>query len=330
MKNRKLLRAAAALLLVGIVGVASVGCSFELEQPNWVTQALCDHVFDEEEVLKEATCTEDGKIQKTCSDCGKTKITTVKATGHDVVEDEAVDATCTTPGLTAGSHCTACGEVLVKQEEVPAGHTYGEWTVDVEPTCTTEGSQSRVCSVCGETETEAIPAVSHVDATADGTCDVCGETVTEVLPMHEDLNQDCLCDNCFLVVTSPTELGYKETPYVEGTPVAGTWFRVYNIPTTDEYGIVFLTTSSGIRVKITSEIAPSYSDIFELTGSSGGPPVNMDMYNDNQDGYIDFYLPAKVYSVNDMTESVDIELKETDVFETITIPEGCSIYILEE
>lgn len=122
MKNRKLLRAAATLLLVGIVGVASVGCSFELEEPKWVTQALCDHVFDEEEVLKEATCTEDGKIQKTCSDCGKTKITTVKATGHDVVDDEAVDATCTMPGLTAGSHCTACGEVLVKQEEVLGIH----------------------------------------------------------------------------------------------------------------------------------------------------------------------------------------------------------------
>ena len=120
MKNRKLLRAAAALLLVGVVGVASVGCSFEFEQPNWVTQALCDHVFDEEEVIKEATCTEDGRVMKVCTDCGKTKITTVKATGHDVVEDEAVDATCTTPGLTAGSHCTACGEVIVKQEELYA------------------------------------------------------------------------------------------------------------------------------------------------------------------------------------------------------------------
>lgn len=178
MKNRKLLRAAAALLLVGVVGVASVGCSFELEQPEWVTQAICDHVFDEEEVLKEATCTEDGKIQKTCSDCGKTKITTVKATGHDVVEDEAVDATCTTPGLTAGSHCTACGEVFVKQEEVPAGHTYGEWTVDVAATCTTEGQQKRVCSVCGESETEAIPS-AHIDAANDGKCDVCEGSIFE-------------------------------------------------------------------------------------------------------------------------------------------------------
>lgn len=140
MKNKKLLRAAAALLLVGVVGVASVGCSFELEQPNWVTQALCDHVFDEEEVLKEATCTEDGKIQKTCSDCGKTKITTVKATGHDVVEDEAVEGTCTTPGLTAGSHCTACGEVIVSQKET----------------------------------------LGHIDENNDGKCDLCDVSIFDV------------------------------------------------------------------------------------------------------------------------------------------------------
>ena len=165
-------------MLVGVVGVASVGCSFELEQPEWVTQALCDHVFDEEEVLKEATCTEDGRVMKVCTECGKTKITTVKATGHDVVEDEAVDGTCATPGLTAGSHCTACGEVLVKQEEVVVEHTYGEWTVDVAATCTTEGSQKRVCTVCGDTETESIPA-AHIDAANDGTCDVCEGSMFE-------------------------------------------------------------------------------------------------------------------------------------------------------
>lgn len=176
MKNKKLLRTAAALLLIG-VGVVSAGCSFEIEQPDWVTQALCDHVFDEE-VLEEVTCTEDGRVMKVCTDCGKTKIVTVKATGHDVVEDEAVDATCTTPGLTAGSHCTACGEVLVKQEEVVGEHTYGAWTVDVAATCTTEGQQKRVCSVCGETETEAISA-AHVDAANDGTCDVCEGSIFE-------------------------------------------------------------------------------------------------------------------------------------------------------
>lgn len=177
MKNKKLLRTAAALLLIG-VGVVSAGCSFEIEQPDWVTQALCDHVFDEE-VLEEVTCTEDGRVMKVCSDCGKTKIVTVKATGHDVVEDEAVDATCTTPGLTAGSHCTACGEVLVKQEEVVGEHTYGAWTVDVAATCTTEGQQKRVCSVCGETETEAISSAAHVDAANDGTCDTCSGSMFE-------------------------------------------------------------------------------------------------------------------------------------------------------
>ena len=43
--------------------------------------------------------------------------------------------------------CTAGGHV----------HTWGEWTVEKEATCLTEGSRVRVCSVCGEEEHEVIP-----------------------------------------------------------------------------------------------------------------------------------------------------------------------------
>ena len=215
----------------------------------------------------------------------------------------AIAATCTTDGKTIYT-CTECGET--ETEVIPAGHTYGEWTVDVAATCTTEGSQKRVCTACGYTETES------------------------VLLVHEDLNQDCLCDNCFLVVTSPTELGYKETPYVEGTPVAGTWFRVYN-PYKDKESL-YLKVSTGLSVMIRGEGIPSYPDVFEIRGPNSQSPVNMDMYNDNQDGYIDFYLPAKTYSVFDITVNgyTDIELTETDVFEDFTLLEGWSIYILEE
>ena len=274
MKNRKLLRAAAALLLVGVVGVASVGCSFEFEQPNWVTQALCDHVFDEEEVLKEATCTEDGKIQKTCSDCGKTKITTVKATGHDVVEDEAVDATCTTPGLTAGSHCTACGEVLVKQEEVTVDHTYGAWTVDVEATCTTEGSQSRVCTVCGETETEAIPAVSHVDAANDGTCDVCNTALTT------------------------TGLNVEVGDVYAGEPIAGNFYRVYRYQNSDgtyDQRNLYLSNLEGNLDYIYIDLpAGTYDDapfVFQ-----GNPPMScISVLAFYETKYIDFHFHQEAF-----------------------------------
>lgn len=299
MKNKKLLRAAAALLLVGVVGVASVGCSFEFEQPNWVTQALCDHVFDEEDVLKEATCTEDGRVMKVCTECGKTKITTVKATGHDVVEDEAVAATCTTPGLTAGSHCTACGEVLVKQEEVPAGHTYGEWTVDVAATCTTEGSQKRVCSVCGETETEAIPA------------------------LHESYDPYETCTSCETVLT-PEMLNYGEYKCEIGTPVVGTWFRVIAPPESyTSIGLGEFDDKLYIHVFGEEYANTSFIDTVCVYTPNAGMPVQssrIKVYN--YEGYFDIYIEAGSFEVSGIIGTVTFEITEETFISVIGNNDG--------
>ncbi len=40
-------------------------------------------------------------------------------------------------------------------------HTFGEWTVSVQPGCTTTGIRTRSCTVCGATEEEVIPAQGH-------------------------------------------------------------------------------------------------------------------------------------------------------------------------
>lgn len=88
---KKILKRIAVLFLVALVGVSSVACSLdELEQPEWLEQALCDHVFDEEEILKEPTCAEKGKKEEICSDCGKTRITTIRATGEHIYDDEGL------------------------------------------------------------------------------------------------------------------------------------------------------------------------------------------------------------------------------------------------
>ena len=54
-------------------------------------------------------------------------------------------------------------------------HSFGEWTVTTEPTCTEEGSKERVCE-CGEKETEVIPALGH--DFVNGECSRCDETLT--------------------------------------------------------------------------------------------------------------------------------------------------------
>ncbi len=42
-----------------------------------------------------------------------------------------------------------------------AVHEYGEWTVTVEATCTTDGSKKHVCKKCNKEESESISAIGH-------------------------------------------------------------------------------------------------------------------------------------------------------------------------
>ena len=77
--------------------------------------------------------------------------------------------------------------------ELPHEHSFGEWTVTKEATCTEEGSRERVCE-CGEKETEVIAALGHTAAEAvkenekAATCTEAGsyESVVYCSVCHED------------------------------------------------------------------------------------------------------------------------------------------------
>ena len=43
-----------------------------------------------------------------------------------------------------------------------SGHTYGSWTTIKSATCASEGSEKRICSVCGNSETRTISATGHL------------------------------------------------------------------------------------------------------------------------------------------------------------------------
>lgn len=78
------------------------------------------------------------------------------------VNIEGITATCTEDGYTAGVYCDECKKWISEREVIPAfGHSWQD------ATC----SAPRICSVCGETEGEAL---SHSDDNKDGKCDKCG------------------------------------------------------------------------------------------------------------------------------------------------------------
>ena len=166
------------------------------------------------------TCTEKGYTLHTCV-CGDTyKDSYVDALGHTEVIDEAVPATCTLSGKTEGKHCSVCDTIIVKQKVIPTkGHTPGEWQYDVEPTCTTQGSKYRECTVCFVTiDNRLVPENGHTIVTLPSISVTCTEngltegsycSVCEVTLIAQ-VAVPATGHNYISVVTSPTctEGGY--------------------------------------------------------------------------------------------------------------------------
>ena len=119
-----------------------------------------------------------------------------KVTAHavcTVCEHEAFEIVDTT-SETIAPKCEEAGKTVyttkpfksdafteqTKEVEIPAtGHTWGEWTVKTPATELIEGVEERACSICGKTETRAIPVLGHthvltkVEAVAAG-CESAG------------------------------------------------------------------------------------------------------------------------------------------------------------
>ncbi len=119
-----------------------------------------------DEVTTAATCESEGvrtytataTFGETTFTNSQTEVIPVAAHTPETIPGKA--ATCTQTGLTDGSKCSVCGETLQEQKTIPAlGHDFGEWTVTQEPTHSAEGKEQRICSRCGEKETQAIPVL---------------------------------------------------------------------------------------------------------------------------------------------------------------------------
>ncbi len=119
-----------------------------------------DHDYAEWVVTTEPTCTKTGVETGTCIRCGATETRTVKALEHDLVHHDAMAPSCTEIGWEAYDTCTRCDYTTYK--EIPAlGHDYAEWVVTTEPTCTEPGVETGTCARCGATGERETAALGH-------------------------------------------------------------------------------------------------------------------------------------------------------------------------
>lgn len=104
-------------------------------------------------VTKEASCKETGIMTYTCS-CGDAYTEVIPMKEHNTVHD-ITPSTCKVAGMEY-DFCNVCGETFNVKTLPLNAHTWGEWKVTTLPTASDEGISTRVCSVCGETETKSV------------------------------------------------------------------------------------------------------------------------------------------------------------------------------
>ena len=142
------------------------------------------------EVITEATCTSKGSKVRKCNSCHAEleteEIPVIEHNYGEWVEDENIRY----------KECSVCGDRV--EEEIPEEHThFYEEVSRVEASCIEAGSVTYKCTGCEDTYTDSIEAIGHIAGeweviveatyTTEGTqekhCTVCGELLeTETIP----------------------------------------------------------------------------------------------------------------------------------------------------
>ncbi|MBQ1967375.1 MAG: fibronectin type III domain-containing protein, partial [Clostridia bacterium] len=120
--------------------------------------AKTGHAWDEGEVIKAASCKEEGKMKYKCNNmCGETKEETVKKTDHNYKE-VITHATCTEAGYSTFT-CTVCGSHYVDKPVEAYGHMFETYFYDEgSATCYQDGTKTAECANgCGTKNTVADP-----------------------------------------------------------------------------------------------------------------------------------------------------------------------------
>lgn len=192
------------------------------------------HTWSEWMSVRDATCTHEGVMQRVCcNDTQHIETKVIEKSNHSWEDEYTIDSgpTCTGAGEKS-IHCKDCDARKSVRTINPTGHHYDEWqvfsvnnqgyrrhscnacgvteqesldlsafewedhyTVDVRPTCETDGSESiHAIGVDLTRDSRAIPATGHdyTQATTPATCtkggetvstcNTCGKTVREAIP----------------------------------------------------------------------------------------------------------------------------------------------------
>ena len=126
------------------------------------TIAAKGHDFSKTEV-EEATCTTEGKVFKECSRCGEKEETAIlEKLEHTPGEWKTVKEPSYTELGRREQHCTSCDELLDAEDIAVLPHEHSYQVMEhTDATCEQDGREVTACEICGDVQTEVIPATGH-------------------------------------------------------------------------------------------------------------------------------------------------------------------------
>lgn len=158
-----------------------------------VIDGECSHTVKDSDikVIKKATCSEEGEVEKTCETCGYTWTeTTPKTEHHYVTTTQKVD-TCEEKSEYTVEKCSMCGSIKETSKKLYySAHDFQFTSHKKEPTCTETGEDIYTCTKCNKTEIREVAAKGHGETelvnvkeptceedgyTGDEKCKVCGQ-----------------------------------------------------------------------------------------------------------------------------------------------------------
>ena len=178
MKNiKKILALLLALASLVAVAAGLTACGGGIED-----NGECAHQWGEWGIILSEDCENDGYRTRVCQLCKKSDGEKIPAAHR------FVDGKC--------QRCDACEQ-----------HVFGEWAVEIEAGCVSNGSKRRICSVCGESEKETISALGHDFVNSRCTREGCNAiecnehiwsewTVTATVTCSQNGRQERTCGSC--------------------------------------------------------------------------------------------------------------------------------------
>lgn len=136
----------------------TVNCNYDSLEGACINE---EHIYGEWAVKSDAGICRDGIKMRSCTVCGKKEYNIIKAEHLHSEFKGGYSATCIQTGYEGNIACSDCGDFIKKGNIIsPIAHAYVSKILQP-ATCTEEGMEVHICSICGDEVKEIISKINH-------------------------------------------------------------------------------------------------------------------------------------------------------------------------